>query len=121
MNEISQQVCAYIRDDYMNRGLDVKPEHRLTADLGIDGDQGVYFIEDFWEEFDTSFAEMDVTKHFACKNSFIALFEFFRDLLTGQNPFKNTLIDLQVSDLIAAVEQGKWSDSILERRMAKPG
>ncbi len=117
MNNISEKICSYIKVEYMNNGIEVKPEHTLTKDLGLHGDHGVHFIEDFAKAFRISFAEMTITRHFACKNSFAAISEAIGNIIKGKKPFSDDLIDLKVSDLIAAVEQGEWSDKILEARI----
>lgn len=114
MDNLKQRICDYIRD-YMNAGIEVKPGHFLTADLGIDGDQGVYFIEDFSKEFGTDFSAMAITTHFSCRWLPGKLLDGIHELFAGKYPFRNKLVDLRVSDLIAAVERGKWSDSILQR------
>lgn len=116
MTTVSSKVCDYIRE-YQNLGFEVTPDHYLSADLLIHGSYGLHFVIDFGKEFDTDFSEMTITRHFACKTLFADITRFFRSVIKSENPVKNELVDLQVSDMIKAVEKSKWSDDILNERI----
>ncbi len=110
-NDLEKRVCNYIKD-YMNLGFDVLPNHHLTKDIGVAGSDGVYFIQDFSKEFSTSFENMNITKHFACELLYKEIYNIFKQLIRGENPFTADQIkDIQVSQLVEAVKNGRWQEA----------
>lgn len=115
MISIQDRICKYIKT-YLNCGFDVSPDHFLSADLGIYGTDGIYFIQDFGKEFATDFSELNITQHFSCEHVSSTLLRYFRYAIGFEKTLKRQFIDLRVSDLIAAVKRNRWSSQILDYR-----
>lgn len=114
MSALATKICEYIRN-YQNLESSVLPEHSLSKDLHIDGQQGLYFIIDFGKQFNTDFSEMEITRHFDCKYSVSVLSwvgEFLNEIMRPKN---KELIDIKVKHLILAAENKVWSDKLLNQ------
>lgn len=103
---LEKRILQFIKD-YMNCGFDIQDTHFLTKDLGIDGDEAIYFLEDFSIEFNVDFSNLDVTKKFACERTDQFIWKLIQAIFMGK---KELLVyeDIKVDELIEAVRIGKW-------------
>ena len=106
---IRRRVRHFIKD-YMNVGFDVREDHFLTKDLGIDSDVAIYLLEDFSKEFGTDFSELDITQKFSCELAHRKVWRILKSVLLRQEALPK-FEDMQVSELIEAAQAGKWSES----------
>lgn len=103
---LDQEVREYIKV-YMNIGFDVRNEHFLTKDIGMDGDDAVDFIDGFSEKFGVDFSDMDMRDHFGGEGFSFPIFRIARSILNRQ-PIFQEYKDIRVSDLILAAKTGAW-------------
>jgi acyl carrier protein len=88
----------------------------LREDLGVDGDDGIEFIEAFSEEFNVDISSVEINKYFGPERGVGPLFLFypimlFLNWLFGwklKEPSSNNLVSIHVSDLVESALSRAW-------------
>ena len=102
----TQDVCKFIQS-YTGVGFEVLPQHYLSKDLGVFGDDGAELIEGLAEEYGVDFSTFDAKKHFG-QEDFLGIGEILRSLFSLRKPDFGGQDDIQVKDIENAVERGRW-------------
>ena len=102
------EVFKFIADFTGSKLFELKPESRLSADLGVDGDDGDDFITAFVDKFNLDYSGFDLARHFNDEGvDFFGITYILRRALRYRSKTKSR-IDLTVQDLIDWVERGYW-------------
>ena len=81
---------------------------RLLQDLGMDGDDGVEFMEAFSEEFDVDMSEFEFKRHFGLETGIgpLSLVVYLYCRLFGKD--LSGVIPITLRDLVSAAKAKKW-------------
>ena len=106
--ELLKQVRDFVAEYWYEPESGLFAETSVNCDLGMDGDDGVEFMDAFSEHFNVDLSEFPHDKYFgpeagATPISFITA--FIRRLTTGR---WTNLSPLTLRQLAAAAENGRW-------------
>ncbi len=103
-------IVAFVADYLMVAPDKIKPETLIVDDLGVDGDDGWEFIQEFSQRFDVDLSDYENCyfgpEGFPLLMPFIGIKEFLCGLL-GM-PEKHPMPPLSIRQLELSAEAGKW-------------
>ena len=109
--ELLKQVRAFVADYWSEPPSRLFAETSVNCDLGMDGDDGVEFMDAFSSRFGVDLTEFPHDNYFGPEASAtpISLIEaFIRRLSTGR---WTTLAPLTLRHLAEAAENGRWVEA----------
>ena len=106
--DMFKKVESFVLKFQSGRKVPLSEDIRLLQDLGMDGDDGVEFMEAFSEEFDVDMSEFEFKRHFGPETG-ISPFSLVVYLYCRQfgKDFSG-LVPITLRDLVSAAKAKKW-------------
>jgi len=84
---------------------------KVNDDLGVDGDDGIEFLEEFSQRFDVNLTGIN-KKYFGPEgfNPLTIIFTLIKEFVDGFTGKPDTYSPLSVQHLVESAEKGKWTD-----------
>ena len=95
---------------FVSGALSVKPERlnpetRIGHDLGVDGDDGVEFMQAFAVHFGVDLADFERSQHFGPEAGCNPLYLLYYYLFAGA---RSKFVPITLADLVHSVQEEKW-------------
>ncbi|WP_084339917.1 DUF1493 family protein [Tenacibaculum maritimum] len=107
---IFNKLTDFIIQEYWGNKEKMTPDTRLEKDLGITGDDGIEFLENFLDYFKIDYEEKENRPRYFDDEgfgliNFISIFNF----MTGKKDYREQY-DLTLEHLVKVIELGHWID-----------
>jgi len=106
------QIASLLKEMHLVPREKVRLETRLSADLGMEGDDAREFMEEFFHRFSVNRGDFRTDEHFGPEAGWSPLFFLLR---------RRGLRDVRVSQLVEAIRRGRWDAAVDEIRQQQSG